>query len=133
MDSIQRALFEPTLTVRERAYAPYSHFPVGASVMGASGKIYSACNVENASYGLSVCAEINAITQMVANGEREIKALMVIGSGKGLCTPCGICRQTIREFAQVSLPIYLCDVNGDCQIKTLEELLPFSFGPENLV
>lgn len=132
MNPTQRSLFELTLKVREHAYAPYSKFYVGASIMTASGAIYSACNVENASYGLSVCAEINAITQMVAAGEREISSVLVIGSGTGLCTPCGTCRQIIREFAKEHTPIYCCNIDGQCETKTLGELLPYSFGPENL-
>jgi cytidine deaminase len=115
-----------------RAYAPYSEFSVGAVVRGAGGKLYAGCNVENAAYPQGCCAEASAISAMVMDGERRIAEIVVMGRGEGLVTPCGGCRQRIREFADDTTPIHVCDENGLRQTLTLGELLPLSFGPENL-
>jgi cytidine deaminase len=133
MNPTQRSLFERAVQVRDCAYAPYSKFHVGVSLITSKGHIFSGCNVENASYGLSMCAEMSAIAQMIAAGEKQISGLLVIGGGTAICTPCGRCRQMIREFAEQNTPIYLCSIDGQCETKTLGELLPFSFGPECLV
>jgi len=115
-----------------RAYAPYSEFSVGAVVRGSGGKLYAGCNVENAAYPQGCCAEASAISAMVMDGERRIAEIVVMGRGEGLVTPCGGCRQRIREFADENTPIHVCDENGLRQTLTLGELLPLSFGPENL-
>lgn len=119
---------------RQNAYAPYSDFSVGCSVMAEDGAIFTGCNVENSSYGITICAEQSAITSLISNGKKKIKAIAIIGSGKGLCAPCGKCRQVIREFATPDAPIHLCDAKTGEVIKTtnIKELLPISFGPENL-
>jgi cytidine deaminase len=132
MNSTQKQLFDKALQVRQRAHAPYSHFPVGASLLTKQGNIYSACNVENASYGLSLCAETNALTQMIANGDTQVAELLIIGGGKGLCAPCGACRQRLREFANDAALIHLCSSQGDIKTMTFGELFPLSFGPEDL-
>ncbi|NMA68682.1 MAG: cytidine deaminase [Desulfitobacterium sp.] len=115
----------------KKAYAPYSQYQVGAAVLWESGQIVAGCNVENASYGLTSCAERNSIFQGVFLGERKIKAIAIAVPTDAFPSPCGACRQVIREFAQDCLVIL---VNGKGQKKTtsLKELLPESFGPEFL-
>ena len=116
----------------EAAYAPYSKFPVGAVVKGSNGKLYAGCNVENAAYPQGWCAETSAIAAMIADGETRIVEVAVIGGGAALVTPCGGCRQRLREFADEATPIHVCGPEGLRRTVTLGELLPFSFGPENL-
>lgn len=125
-------LLARALEVRERAYAPYSGFHVGAAIAATNGKIYTGCNVENASYGLTMCAEMSAVAQMVADGAQEICEALIIGSGQDICTPCGACRQIISEFAVTTIQIHLCNRSGECQTKTIGELLPFSFNSKFL-
>jgi len=115
-----------------KAYAPYSNFPVGAALLGANGKIYAGCNVENAAYPQGCCAETSAISAMIADGEREIRAALVVGQGRELIAPCGGCRQRLNEFATSSTPVHLSGSNGVERTVTLGELLPFAFGPQNL-
>lgn len=114
------------------AYAPYSRFPVGAAVLSESGAVYAACNVENAAYPVGTCAEAGAIAAMVSAGERRIAAVLVLGAGEPLVTPCGTCRQRIREFAAPETPIHVAGPEGVRRSFRLDELLPFSFGPDNL-
>ena len=116
----------------DNAHAPYSGFSVGAVVRGANGKLYAGCNVENAAYPEGWCAEASAIAAMVVDGERRILEIAVMGRGEALVTPCGGCRQRIREFASEDVPIHICSPEGVRQSFTLGELLPVSFGPENL-
>lgn len=115
-----------------RAYAPYSKFPVGTVLRGSNGKLYAACNVENAAFPLSMCAEAAAIAVMVADGERRIVEAVVMGEGEALVTPCGGCRQHLREFAADTAPIHLCNSKGMRRTVTLGELLPLPFGADNL-
>ena len=117
---------------REAAYAPYSEFCVGAAVRSETGTIYTGCNVENAAYPEGICAEAAAIAAMVMGGERRIVEIAVAGGGDQLCTPCGGCRQKIREFAAATTPILVCGPEGLRQRFTLDDLLPASFGPNNL-
>jgi cytidine deaminase len=114
------------------AYAPYSNFPVGAALLGANGKIYPGCNVENAAYPQGCCAEASAISAMVADGERQIQAVLVVGLGAALIAPCGGCRQRLNEFAAPDTPIHLCGPKGLMKTVTMGELLPHGFGPQNL-
>jgi len=116
-------------TYQSRAYAPYSKFLVGAVVKGANGKLYGGCNVENIAYPLGNCAEASAIAAMVGDGETRIVEALVIGPEGDLCTPCGACRQRLREFASNDLPIHLADPAGIKKTVTLGELFPLSFGP----
>lgn len=126
-------MYHAAKAMLKNSYAPYSKFLVGASVLTDDGKIFAGCNVENASYSLTKCAESTAISTMVASGYRKIKAVCVIGgTGDILCTPCGACRQIIREFASLDTPIYMADLNGIQRKMTLSELLPDSFGPDHL-
>ena len=114
-----------------RAYAPYSKFRVGAAVLGDSDRIHSGCNVENASYGLASCAERNAIFAAVGAGERAIRAVAIYTPTPTATAPCGACRQVIREFGPDAIVISVCD-GPDRLESTLGDLLPRSFGPEDL-
>lgn len=116
----------------EKAYAPYSNFQVGAALRTPDGQVFSGCNVENAAYPQGCCAEASAISAMVMAGGRKIAEIAVIGEGDALVTPCGGCRQRIREFAAPDAEIHVCGPDGLRQTFTLEDLLPASFGPENL-
>ena len=116
----------------KNAYAPYSKFPVAAIIKGASGAIYSGVNVENAAYPQGWCAEASAIAAMVSSGETEIFELAVMAKSDEICTPCGGCRQKIREFASQDLKIFCFGPNGLKATYTLGDLLPYSFGPEHL-
>lgn len=127
----QNRLLERAQQVRERAYAPYSNYQVGAALLGASGKIYSGCNVENASYGLTVCAERNAIFKAVSEGEREFRAIAVVTENGG--SPCGACRQVIYEFMSPDAPVTLGDAKLENVTRfTVGELLPDGFSPRKL-
>lgn len=120
------------LAVRENAYAPYSKFKVGACLRTDTGKLYAACNVENAAYPQGQCAEASAIGIMAAAGERRIVEVVVVGDGDELCTPCGGCRQRLNEFASPDTPVHVCGPEGVRKTFKLGELLPHSFGPDNL-
>ncbi len=120
----------------EKAYAPYSGFCVGAALLCADGTVYTGCNIENAAYGVTNCAERTALFKAVSEGQRQFAALAVCGGKNGiltdqLCLPCGICRQALREFCGEGFTIY---VIGDKTVETytLGELLPHGFGSENL-
>ena len=128
-------LIEAARTARENAHAPYSKFKVGAAILGESGRIFAGCNVENAAYPQGQCAESSAIGAMVTAGDRRIRTIVVMGGEEGaeeICTPCGGCRQRIREFATPETPIHICDPAGLRRTFSLEALLPESFGPTNL-
>ena len=126
------ALFAAAKAAQAQAYAPYSRFKVGAAVLTPSGAIFSGCNVENAAYPQGACAEAGAIGAMALAGERRIAEILVVGDGEGLCTPCGGCRQRIREFADASTRVHVAGPQGVRATFTLEELLPHSFGPDHL-
>ncbi|MEA2010557.1 MAG: cytidine deaminase [Actinomycetota bacterium] len=129
MNQAQRLIAEAR-TVAENSYSPYSEFRVGAVVIAADGTEYNGCNVENAAYGASICAEANAISTAAANGVRELHTVAVTClDGQG-CTPCGNCRQIMREFGVKR--VILTDESGAPVEHTLDELLPMSFGPEDL-
>ena len=118
-------LLEQALLVREKAYAPYSKFKVGAAVRGGSGHIHTGCNVENASYGLTSCAERNAIYQAIAQGEQNLREILVLADTKEPVVPCGACRQVMQEFGITV--VYRANINGLLVCNTLEELLPLGF------
>ena len=122
-------LLKAAIEARERSYSPYSHYKVGAALLTTSGKIYTGCNIENAAYTPSNCAERTAIFKAVSEGERDFSAIAVATSNGG--APCGICRQVIREFAP-NLSIIVGNLEGNYQVFTLSDLLPHSFGPEDL-
>ena len=125
-------MLELALQSLQSAYAPYSHFPVAAVVRGQSGRLYAGCNVENAAYPLGCCAETAAISALVIGGERRIIEVAVLGPGEQLITPCGGCRQRLREFAAPDTPVHLFGPEGIRKTVTLRELLPLAFGPEQL-
>jgi cytidine deaminase len=122
-------LLKQAIAAREYAYAPYSNYKVGAALLTAAGKIYQGCNIENAAYSPSNCAERTAIFKAVSEGERDFKAIAVVTNDGA--APCGVCRQVIREFAP-QLTIIIGDAEGHYEVVTLPDILPHSFGPENL-
>ncbi len=128
----ERALAAAAIAVRARAYAPYSGFSVGAALIDEHGKLHTGANVENAAYPQCLCAEAAAIGAMVASGGRRIQAVAIAGPNETPCTPCGGCRQRLREFAPPELPVIIVGVRDVFARYTLGELLPSSFGPENL-
>jgi cytidine deaminase len=131
MDSLE-ALLAAARAVREQAHAPYSRFKVGAALLDEQGRVHRGCNVENAAYPQGLCAEAAAVAAMVAAGGRRIAAAVVVGEGPQLVTPCGGCRQKLREFADADTPIVVADMQQVRARFTLGELLPHSFGPEHL-
>jgi cytidine deaminase len=128
-----RDLAEAAKAARAKAHAPYSKFHVGAAVRDELGRVFAGCNIENAAYPQGWCAEPSAISALIMAGGTRITEVAVLGNGDALCTPCGGCRQKIREFADDDVKIHCCTEEG-VQIRTftLGELLPYSFGPENL-
>ena len=126
------ALFDAAKLAHSRSYAPYSKFHVGAALLDENGQVHAGCNAENAAYPVGSCAEAGAISAMVAAGSRRIEAILILGDGEALVTPCGACRQRIREFGQASTVIHIADTKGLRAMFTLDELLPASFGPSNL-
>lgn len=126
----KRELIKRALEAKEKAYAPYSKYHVGAAVFTESEKIFTGCNIENASYSSTVCAERTAIFKAVSEGEREIRAIAIVGDSE-YTYPCGICRQVIREFGKDIL-IIIAKSENEYKEYSLEKLLPYSFGPENL-
>lgn len=128
MDSIE-ALFSAAANARANAYAPYSEFAVGAALRAVSGAIFSGANVENASYPVGTCAEAAAIAAMVLAGQRRFVEILIIGEGDALVTPCGACRQRMREFADEETKIHVAGLTGVRATFTLGALLPAAFGP----
>lgn len=126
------ALFEAAEKARARAYAPYSGFAVGAAILADDGHVYAGCNVENAAYPQGNCAEASAIAAMIMGGGRRILRVYVTGPGAAPVTPCGGCRQRLREFAAPDVEVISHGVDGTPLVRTLAQLLPHSFGPEFL-
>ena len=114
---------------RQQAYAPYSHYAVGAALLTASGKVYTGCNVENASYGMAICAERTAVVKAVSEGERDFTAIAVVTENGG--TPCGACRQVLSEFGP-DMRVLVADASGNYCAYRMTDLLPASFGPAQL-
>lgn len=136
--SMYENLVEMAIEARKLSYAPYSKFKVGAALLGTNGIVYKGCNVENASYSATNCAERTAVFSAVSEGQREFEAIAIVG-GHGdasqleFCAPCGVCRQVLREFCNPkTFEVILAKSVNDYKVFTLEELLPMSFGPENL-
>lgn len=117
---------------RQRAYAPYSNFPVGAALLGRSGRVFTGCNVENAAYPLTTCAERTAVTKAVSEGEDGFETIAVVTATGA--TPCGACRQILREFAgpKGDLRVIVADLDGNCRTFTIDELLPAGFASSQL-
>lgn len=135
MDEAQKAeLLAVARAARAVAYAPYSKYTVGAALLAANGQVFGGCNVENAAFPQGVCAEAGAISAMVLAGQRQARAVLVVGAGHHLITPCGGCRQKLREFCGDPKRFTVLAINEDGQQHqwTLDELLPGSFGPDHL-
>ena len=131
MDSEEiNTLIQFATVAREQTYSPYSNFAVGAALLCQDGTVYQGCNIENASFGMTNCAERTAIFKAVSEGHRLFQAIAVIADTEGPCAPCGACRQVMVEF---NIPtIILTNLKGHTQVYTLDELLPLSFGPKDL-
>jgi cytidine deaminase len=125
-------LIEAAVAAQANAHCPYSNYPVGAAIRTASGAVFAGCNVENAAYPSGTCAEAGAIAAMVLAGEREIVEVVVVTGGATPGTPCGGCRQRLREFAGPDVAVHAMNQNGAVLDITIAELLPSSFGPEFL-
>ncbi len=131
-------LIEMAMEARRLAYTPYSNFKVGAALLGKNGVVYKGCNVENASYPATNCAERTAFFNAVSDGQKEFDAIAIVGGSErttelDYCAPCGICRQVMREFCDPKeFQVIVAKSIKDYKVFTLEELLPESFGPENL-
>ena len=131
-------LIELALKAREKSYSPYSHFKVGAALLAEDGSVYSGCNIENASYAPTNCAERTAFFKAVSEGKREFKAIAIVGGMAGetslsYCAPCGVCRQVMIEFCDPKeFKVIVAIDEKDYHHHTLEEILPFGFGPKDL-
>ncbi len=121
-----KTLFDAAVKVRENSYSPYSNFKVGAVLECESGKIYTGTNVENASFGATVCAERIAIFKAISDGERKFKRIVLVADTEKPPSPCGVCRQVMSEFNS-ELEIYMCNLKGDCKKVTLLEIFPEQF------
>ena len=133
----EERLMELALQAREGSYSPYSHFRVGAALLCADGSVYTGCNIENAAFTPGICAERTAIYKAVSEGKRDFQAIAIAGGPEGgepaLTAPCGVCRQVMREFCDPEkFRIILGAGTGKKQVFLLKELLPLSFGPDNL-
>ena len=126
-----RELVDLAFTMLERSYVPYSHFPVGAALECADGTVFTGCNIENAAYGPTICAERTALVKAVSEGHRDFKRIAIVGRSAGYCWPCGTCRQMLYEFAP-DLEVLVARGDGDFVKTTLRELLPSGFGPKDL-
>ncbi|KAF1681675.1 cytidine deaminase [Veillonella sp. R32] len=128
--SLVEALLVAAKEAKQQSYSPYSHFAVGAALLCEDGTIFTGCNIENASYGLTNCAERVAIQSAVAAGQRSFQAIAIVGDSIGPCMPCGACRQVLAEF---KVPMVHCETkSGVRSAYSLDELLPHSFGPDDL-
>lgn len=132
-----QALIRQAFAARKFAYTPYSHFQVGAALLARDGKVYTGCNIENAGYTPTNCAERTALFKAVSEGEREFSAIAIVGSMQGTVNtlvtgPCGVCRQALYEFGGPDLTVIMAKTEEDYIVTTLGELLPYGFGPANL-
>ena len=133
----EKELVELAFSAREKAYAPYSGFCVGAALLTEGGKVYLGCNIENAAYTPSNCAERTAFFKAVSEGERAFRAIAIVGAAKGkpeydFCAPCGVCRQVMMEFCRGDFGILLANSKKEIRRYTLQELMPMGFGPDML-
>lgn len=132
-----KELIRRAFEARKYAYTPYSHFQVGAALLTKSGKVYTGCNIESASYTPTNCAERTALFKAVSEGEREFAAIAIVGSKEGevnslITAPCGVCRQALYEFGGPDLTVIMAKSEEDYEETTLGALLPYGFGPANL-
>ncbi|KKH67457.1 cytidine deaminase [Methanosarcina mazei] len=126
-----KLLIREAFEAQKKAYVPYSDFKVGAALLTKSGNIYTGCNIESASYTPTICAERTAISKAVSEGEKEIEAIAVVGDPENFTYPCGVCRQVIREFGR-DATIIIAKNQDEYKLYKLNDLLPYSFGPEDL-
>ena len=136
-EEMKKTLVERAFEVREKAYTPYSHHKVGAALLGKNGQIYLGCNIENAAFTPSNCAERTAVFKAVSEGQLEFDAIAVVGGMEDAeeldyCAPCGVCRQVLREFCDNDFEIILAKDVEHRKTLTLKEILPLGFGPEHL-
>ncbi|MER2049786.1 MAG: cytidine deaminase [Solibacillus sp.] len=125
-------LMEQSKIAREFAYVPYSKFKVGAALLAEDGRVYNGCNIENAGYSMTNCAERTAFFKAVSEGNMKFKALAIVADTPGPCSPCGACRQVMSEFCAPDMPVYLTNMNGDVQQTTVGELIPGAFNTEDM-
>jgi cytidine deaminase len=125
-------LFSAALAARQNAYAPYSHFAVGAALVTSTGEVFVGANVENAAYPAGLCAESSAIAAMIVAGKRDISEIVIVAESSELVMPCGSCRQRLFEFAALGMKVHSAGLEGIRQSLTLAELLPHAFGPRTL-
>lgn len=130
--SKQETLIKEAKIAREKAYVPYSKFQVGAALLTSDGKIYHGCNIENAAYSMTNCAERTAFFSAYAQGDRQFELLAVVADTEGPVSPCGACRQVISELCPKDMKVILTNLKGDIQELTVAELLPGAFSPEDL-
>lgn len=129
----QFSLIEKAKEIREKSYSPYSKFPVGAALLTVSGKVFTGCNIENAAYPVSCCAERVAIFSAIASGEKRFAEMAVVADTNRPVPPCGSCRQVMSEFFEPTMEIHLANLQNDIKTITMENLLPFSFQPNDLL
>jgi cytidine deaminase len=125
-------LIEEAKVARDRAYVPYSKFPVGAALLTVDGKVYHGCNIENAGYSMTNCAERTALFKAISEGDKQFKMLAVVADTSRPVSPCGACRQVISELCDQDMKVVLTNLNGDIQELTVNELLPGAFSSEDL-
>jgi cytidine deaminase len=130
-DMTDPELMQMAERARERAHAPYSGYKVGAALLGADGRVFTGCNIENAAYSPSICAERAALSAAVSSGCRSFTKIAVAGSGSGLCTPCGVCRQSLFEFSP-DMSVLCLGEGGTVSVFSLRELLPYAFSASDL-
>lgn len=128
---MKEQLIRQAIEARKQAYAPYSRFPVGAALLS-GGKVYLGCNIENASFGLTNCAERTAVFKAVSEGNRRIEAIAVVAGTDGPVSPCGACRQVLAEFCDRDTKIYLTNLQGNTEEWTMEQLLPGAFQAKDM-
>ena len=133
-----KMLIKKAIEMRSFSYTPYSHYNVGAALLAANGKVYTGCNIENASYTPTNCAERTAFFKAVSEGVKEFKAIAIAGGAEGAdvlddCSPCGVCRQVMSEFCEDDFKVICAKSEDDYRIENLTEVLPYRFGPKNLL
>ena len=129
----EQELCRAAIAMLDRSYSPYSHFPVGAALECSDGTVFTGCNIENAAYGLTICAERTAIFKAISEGHRDFKRIVIAGKSEDYCVPCGSCRQVMMEFCDPEeFQIILATSKKQYEIFPLNELLPLGFGPDNL-
>ncbi|CAG9609803.1 cytidine deaminase [Pseudoneobacillus rhizosphaerae] len=128
----EKQLIKEALNAREMAYVPYSTFKVGAALLAKDGTVYKGCNIENAGYSMTNCAERTAFFKAISEGVRDFVKLAVVADTEGPCSPCGACRQVISEFCDPEMEVILTNLKGDVQVTTVAELLPGAFSPKDL-